>query len=670
MTLPKSYEVEIRHDVRIRMRDGIQLSANLFMPIAKSSDEKFPVILEMIPYRKDDYRYESDRRRMSTFAERGFVGCRVDVRGTGSSEGRAEDEYTKVETQDGYEVVEWLAAQAWCNGNVGMWGISYGGFSAIQVAMLQPPHLKAILPMYATDDRYTGDVHYIGGCMVVSEVAQYAVSQVGMNALPPKPEYAGGDWAERWKERLENTPPWTLKWMREQVDGPYWRNGSLAPDYDRIRCAMYLIGGWNDIYVDPVLRMMEKCAAPRKALIGNWVHALPDRAYPGPNLNWLHEMVRFFDYWLKGIDNGVMDEPALTFFRREYTEPQAFPTHLNGDWQSESLYPPQRTTHQELYLSDRSLIPILPHVDTSDTYPHRPTLGTRASLCWGGGAAPNGLSRDLRPDEALSLTYTGEPLDEALDILGFPEAILHLSCSAPVAHVIVRLSDVAPDGASSQVSAGVLNLTHRESHSEPQALTPREVYQARVKLRATGYRYRPGHRIRLSIASAYWPVIWPSPYASINTLHRGPATPSRLILPVLPHTADLPAVPAFKAMTREAEPLNGVDDGEWSIVEDVIRQTVTVKVYGAETCALPGGGSLFNSERLEMTASQIDPAAARMHNEVIYELKTGHDIRVRATGGVRSTVGDFHVDVQLRVELNGDLFFQRSWLERMPRRLL
>ena len=224
------YAVRVEHNVRIPVRDGLELSANLFLPEPTTDGERFPAILEMIPYRKDDWRYATDLSRMSYLAQHGFACCRLDVRGTGSSPGIALDEYTPAETLDGYDAVEWLAAQPWCNGNVGMWGISYGGFTAIQVAMLQPPHLKAIFPVYATDDRYTDDVHYIGGCLVVSELAQYAVSQVAMNALPPKPEYAGSDWAQQWRARLEQTPPWTLEWLRRQTDGPYWRQGSLAPD--------------------------------------------------------------------------------------------------------------------------------------------------------------------------------------------------------------------------------------------------------------------------------------------------------------------------------------------------------------------------------------------------------------------------------------------------------
>lgn len=668
------YDVTIHYHLQIPVRDGLKLSANLFRPVPREPEERFPAILEMIPYRKDDWRFGSDHQRMTYLAQRGYAGCRLDIRGTGSSPGIALDEYTEIETQDGYDAVEWLAAQPWCNGKVGMWGISYGGFTAIQVAKLQPPSLKAIVPMYATDDRYTDDVHYVGGCVTASEVAQYAVSQVGMNAMPPDRHHMSGDWAGQWLERLEHTPPWLLEWLRRQTDGPYWRRGSLAPEYERITCAIFHIGGWADGYTNPVLRMQEKCInAPRKALIGPWVHSLPDSTYPGPNLDWLHEMVRFFDYWLKGIDNGVMAEPPLTFFRQEYTPPEAFPKRVNGAWHSEATYPIERTQPQTLYLGHEVLrseppeSPLLP-----DLYPHRPTLGTRAALCWGGGAAPNGLARDLRPDEALSLTYTGDVLAAPLDVIGFPEVILYLSSSAPVAHVVVRLTDVAPDGTSALVSTGVLNLTHRAGHAEPQPLTPDEIYEVQVQLKATGYRFLTGHRLRVSVASAYWPVVWPSPYPAENRLYRGPDQPSRLILPVVPASDTVPPPPHFKTSPPELISIgsNSSEPPVWQISEDVIRQSVTVKIYEGDTTYLPNETELFISEQIELTAYHHDPAHARLYNEVVYELRQhGHKINIRSTGSVYSTVSDFHADVQLRITLNDNPFFQKSWLETIPRRL-
>jgi putative CocE/NonD family hydrolase len=670
------YDVHIQHNVLLPARDGLKLSANLWLPAPREPGEKFPAILEMIPYRKDDWHYPSDLQRMTYFAQRGFAGCRLDVRGTGSSQGLALDEYTEAETLDGYDAVEWLAAQPWCNGNVGMWGISYGGFTSIQVAALQPPHLKAIIPMYATDDRYLDDVHYLGGCKTASEMAQYALGMVAMNAMPPKVEYAGADWSEQWKARLEQTPPWVFEWLRQQADGPYWRRGSLAPNYGRITCAMLLFAGWADPYPGPALRMMERCAnSPRKLIAGPWVHEMPSDGYPGPNLDYLHEMTRFYEYWLKGVDNGVMDEPVAALFRSEYTVPEAFPKRLNGEWISETAYPPKRTEWTSHYLGAGTLnlqfpISTLPPAH----YPHRPTIGTRAALCWGAGSPPTGLARDLRPDEALSLIFTTEPLKEPLDLIGLPEAVLHLSSTAPVAHVVARLTDAAPDGTSALVSTGILNLTHRDSHSDPKPLVPGEVYEARVPFKAIAYRFLPGHRLRLSIASAYWPVLFPSPYRADNYVHCGPEAPSRLLLPVVPPAETPLPPPEFKSSPPELVAVEGgsAEPAVWQIVEDVMDGSVTIRLAGGDTTVLPGERTtLTTSERIEMTAYHDDPAHVRLFNEEVYRLnERGYDILILSTGTLRTTQTDFHFDIQLTVTLNGRRFFEKAWLETVPRRLV
>jgi putative CocE/NonD family hydrolase len=680
------HDVRALFDVRVPAGDGVELSANLWLPVpradANDGDDRFPVVLEMIPYRKDDWRLGSDMGRGEWLAARGFAFCRLDVRGTGSSAGIALDEYTARETQDGYDAVEWLAAQPWCNGNVGMWGISYGGFTSIQVAKLRPPHLRAIVPVMATDDRYTDDVHYIGGCVTVSELSQYAVSMVGMNAMPARAEYRGGAWADEWRERLEQTPVWLFEWLRQQHDGPYWRQGSLAPDYEAIEAAIFSIGGWMDEYVDPVLRMQERCTAPRRSLIGNWSHSLPDDAYPGPNLDWLHEMVRFFDHWLKGIDNGVMDEPGLIYFRREYAEPEPFPAAWPGAWVAETGYPAAGAGEHTLALGagDLPLAGRLVERGTAtpegsvERFRHRATIGTRAALSWGAGGAPNGLSRDLRPDEALGPTFTSPPLDEPLDLLGMPAAILAWESSAPVATAVVRLSDVAPDGTSFQVTAGILNLTHRRSHAVPEPLEPGVVAEARVPMRACAYRFAPGHRIRLSVASSAWPVIWPSPYRAEYGIHVGGESGSRLVLPTVPVGDGAREVPPFKTSpagmgeygTSTEEPPT------WRITDDVIDGSVTVSTSEFGESVLPDRRTrLYTGERLEMTARDDDPAHARMSNEVVYRLRDhGSEILIEASGTVRSTETDFHMNVGLRVTLDGAPFFERGWLETIPRRLV
>jgi putative CocE/NonD family hydrolase len=673
---PPEFLVDTRRDVRIPVRDGLELSANLWLPVpaagAAPGQARVPAILEMIPYRKDDWRWASDEARGQWLAARGFAFCRLDIRGTGSSPGVARGEYTLEETRDGYDAVEWLAAQSWCNGAVGMWGISWGGFAAIQVALLGPPHLRAIVPVYASDDRYTDDVHYVGGCTTASELSQYAVSMVGSNALPARPAYRGAGWEAEWRERLEQTPIWLFEWLRQQHDGPFWRQGSLAPDWAALTVPTLLVAGWMDGYVDSAVRMLERCVnAPRRALIGNWVHALPDAAYPGPTMDWLHELVRFFDHWLKGLDNGTMAEPALTFFEREYAPPEAFPVAWPGHWRSEPGLPHPGTTDRTLWPGPGGRLGADgPAASGVERLVHRPTIGTRGALSWGAGWPPNGLARDLRPDEALLPTWTSEPLEQALDLFGRPAVTFTISTAMPVATLVARLSDVAPDGTVAQVTAGVLNLTHRNGHTRPEPLPAGRREAVTIALRATGYRYLPGHRIRLSAASAYWPVIWPSPHPGEIEVHLGG---SRLVLPAIPAKASLPT-PAFRTEPPGLPEVGGEyheDPPAWRISEDVVAGSVTVTTGGGETSVLPDGTRLYAAELLEMTAADADPAHARMRTEVVYRLdQDGRAIEILANGLMTSTETTFELGVELEVSLDGLPFHRGQWAETIPRRLV
>jgi uncharacterized protein len=681
------FEVETRWGARIVARDGVELSANLWLPIAPADDPgaRFPAVLEMIPYGKDNWRRNADIARGTYLARRGYALCRVDVRGTGSSGGVALDEYTADETRDGYDAVEWLAAQPWCTGAVGMWGISYGGFTSIQVAKLRPPHLRAIVPIQATDDRYLTDVHYIGGCVTASELSQYAVSQVAMNAMPPDPALWGETWREDWLARLDATPPWLFEWLRLQHDGPYWRQGSLAPDYDAIDAAILNVGGWMDSYVDAALRMQDRCTAPTRTIVGNWVHGLPSSANPGPNLDELHEMVRFFDRWLQDIPNGSDDEPPIVWFEREFAEPEPFPESYPGRWRAAAAYPHPNVEMRAIAFGTGSL-PLAGRLVMADQgvvepegvsrYPHRPTVGTHASLSWGAGGPPNGLARDLRPDESLGLTFTSEPLEDDLAVLGVPEVVLYLSVSAPVAMAVVRLTDVRPDGTSAQVSAGILNLTHRRGHASPEPMIAASIEEVRVLLRPAGYRFMVGHRVRVSVASSAWPVVWPSPYDATFELHHGPSTPSRLILPVIPAAGgpgDV-AVPAFKTTPPDQPQIGGegtADQPIWRIATDVINDTVTVTIHDGGEDILDDGRRLYAAETLELTASDSDPARAGLNADVVYRWREhAFDTEIRARSRQTSDAEGFDLTVALEVDLDGESFFRRQWHETIPRRLV
>jgi hypothetical protein len=429
-----------------------------------------------------------------------------------------------------------------------------------------------------------------------------------------------------------------------------------------------------DEYVDAALRIQAKCgnAAGRRTIVGPWVHGNAHSAYPAPNIDWLHETVRWFDHWLKGVDDGVEREPPLTWFHRDPTPPERFPKRLNGEWRATRTWP-AATDQLMLYLGQGSLAEAAAG-SGSDTFAHRPTSGAAGgSLCWGAGHPPNGLAADLRLEADAGPSYTTAPLPEPIDILGGPVAVLHVAATQPVAHLVVRLGDVTPDGPVEQVCEGILNLTHRDSHEHPAPLEPGRWYEVRVPLRAAGYRFPAGHRVQLSVASAHWPVIWPSPGAGEISIRFGPDAPSRLELPLAPAGEDVVAPPRF----REEPPVLasvGAETSEpasWEAVRDADAGTYTIDTHEGETSVLPEGRStLFVGETLRMVASEREPGFGRFENSCEYRLdQDGRRIVVVAEGMTVADASNFDWHTGLRVQLDGEPFFRREWDEAIPRDL-
>ena len=257
---------EVEH-AWIPLADGTRLAARYWLPDDAESNP-VPGILEYIPYRKRDGTAARDEAMPPFFAGHGYAAVRVDMRGSGESDGLLHEEYLKREQDDALEVIAWIAEQPWCTGRVGMMGKSWGGFNALQVAARRPPALSCIITVYSTDDRYADDIHYMGGCLLTAN-PDWAFTMFGQNGRPPDPLLVGERWRETWLARLENNRPWIIEWLRHQRRDDFWRHGSVCEDYAAIECPVYAIGGWADPYTNPVPRLLANLTAPRKAAGGS-----------------------------------------------------------------------------------------------------------------------------------------------------------------------------------------------------------------------------------------------------------------------------------------------------------------------------------------------------------------------------------------------------------------
>lgn len=671
--------VRLVKNLRIPMRDGVHLAADLYLPddaLARSNHwTKLPVVMEYLPYRKD----EAPPGRSAHYIylpRHGYAVARVDIRGTGASGGVSTDEYSLKEQQDGYDAVEWLAQQPWCDGQVSIMGISYGGFTALQVAAHQPPHLATIIPVDFTDDRYTDDCHYRGGLLrLYYDLAWYGTRMIAWNAMPPDPEWSGADWAAVWEQHLAENEPYLLPWLRHQTDGPYWRPGSVRDFPERIRCPAFLIGGWRDGYPNPPLRLYQALAqtsrqdasTPRhRVLIGPWNHAWPDAAIPGPRIDYLREVVRWLDHWCRGIDTGIMAEPPVTIYMQRYQPPIADRLDTAGEWRAEASWPPPGATERVLYLSEGQALHDQTDRAGQDTYAYHPTVGVAGGL-WSGGIQ-FGLPGDQRTDEAFSLVYTSPPLENDLPILGWPRAVLHLASSASVMGFAASLSEVAPDGTSHLVCKGMLNGTRRESLTDPRPLVPGEIVELNIELDCTGWVFAKGHRIRLSLASADWPNVWPTPEPGINTVYRGPRHPSRLILPVVPARGSAtppPFAPSAVLPSRHAE---AIHPPTWQVSYDLItgRATSTVAV---KTSFRAGPNTTIERESASVcTLNPGDPAHATARGWHVSQVTRPNAVTLgRAETLIQASATHFHVTITLEIRVNGALYATRRWTESVPR---
>jgi hypothetical protein len=586
--------------------------------------------------------------------------AKVDIRGTGGSEGALpEREYSTIEQDDAVEIIRQLAADPRSNGNVGMWGISWGGFNALQVAMRQPPALKAILALHASDDLYHDDVRYIDGGL---HIDPYILQIDHENGLPRTPDYRID--AAYFRDRFD-AYPWVLTYLKQPVDGPFWRDHSLRFNPGRLVIPAYLIGGLLDGYRDTPLRALGYlAAAPVKVEIGPWVHAWPDDGTPGPNYEWRARAVEWWNHWLRGQDTPLLREPRLLVFERTGQLPERNLEQTAGRWRFEEW--PIAGGHDVAWrlAPDNRLVPgATPLAPASVALRYRPGSGTVTGNWWGEPTA------DMRPDDAGALLFDSPPLDSALTLIGFPSVRIRAIAGAPLATWTARLEDIAPTGEVALVAGGVLNATQARSRTAPARLTPGDTLDLQWELHFTTWVVQPGHRLRLALGNAQFPMIWPTPYPMVSTVLLGDDR-SLLTLPVVPATSAYPP-----PLLPVPEPRRQRPDVTWLDSPDPVERITVDPHTGSTTMEWRaiyaqriGQVRIDNDERERYTVTDRDPATARFEGFETHRIQPpGRDLLLETTIDIQSDSTAFHVLVRRRLSSAGRQIRVREWRESVPR---
>ena len=661
------HPTEVRDPVFIPLSDGVRLAARIWLPL-DADDNPVPAILEYLPYRREDGTAERDALTHPYFAGHGYACVRVDMRGSGDSEGVLLGEYLKQEQDDGLEIIDWITAQPWCAGTVGMIGISWGGFNGLQIAARRPPALKAIVSIASTDDRYADDIHHMGGCLL-NDNAAWNAAMFSINTTPPDPAVHGERWREIWRNRLTGSGFWLEDWLQHQTRDEFYQHGSVCENFTDIEAAVYAVGGWADGYTNAVFRLLAGLDAPCKGLVGPWAHKYPHFARPGPAIGFLQECLRWWDYWLKGEDNGIMEEPQLRCWIEDPAPPRSYYAERPGRWVVEHAWPSPHIETLEYFLN-------------ADGLSHQAGAARRLPICspqtvgqMAGQWCPYGLIPDLAGDQRLeaggSLVFDSEPLASSVDILGAPVVELQIDCDRPQGMVAVCLSEILADGAATRISYGLLNLTHRDSHEHPQALTPGEVYRVRVQLNDIGHRFAAGNRIRVAISSAYWPIAWPSPEKTTLGIA---AAHSRLRLPLRPASAEDAKLPPF-APAEAAPPLDQTvlrePTHEWKVEHDLGDGRMTIiqlfdegrRVYNEHD-----GWTVESTHDEYFTIYPDDPNSASVDLTWTESFARG-DWRVSSRTHTRmtSTPTHFIVVAELEAREGDELVHSQTWQREFAR---
>ncbi len=647
-------------DLGLTLSDGTRLSARVWLPEA-AEDQPVPAILEYLPYRKRDGTAARDALTHPWFASHGYACCRVDMRGNGDSQGVMVDEYTALELADALEVIDQIAGQPWCDGNLGMMGISWGGFNALQVAALAPEPLKAIITLCSTVDRFGDDIHYKGGCLL-GENLGWAGTMLSYSSRPPDPALVGDAWREMWLERLQAEPHLAEVWLEHPHRDAYWQHASVCENYKSIKAATLAVGGWGDAYKNAVQQLVENLDAPAKGIIGPWIHKYPHFAAPEPRIGFLQEALRWWDRWLKGADTGVEDDPDLRLYLMDSVEPKPWYRARPGRWVAQNFREvPTKTLHLNAARLVDSAGPVRRVIDSpADTGMN----GGEYCAIWLGPDMPG----DQRRDDAHSVTFDTLELDAPLDIVGAPVVALELTADAPVAQIAVRLNDIRPDGKVARITYGVLNLTHRDGSETPTPVPVGEPVRIRLQLDQIAYRVPAGHRLRLSLSNAYWPLIWPAPGKTALRLTGG-----RLDLPLLAEDPrEVAFEPADAAPARNVDVLREPENGRATRI-DQKTGTVTLEVHDdfGEIEDLDHGLINGTVAREWWDIHPDDPLSATGQTHWTCTIRRGDwSVRIETFSEISADEISFQLTARIEAYEGKKLLFARNFERVIPRRLL
>lgn len=644
-------------DERIPMPDGARLAARIWRP---AGGGRYPLILEMIPYRKRDGTLSRDERMHPVWAAAGYACLRVDLRGSGESDGLLEDEYTAQELQDACDVIAWAAAQPWSTGAVGMMGKSWGGFNCLQTAFLRPPALKAIITVCSTTDRFADDIHFKGGTLLGENIGWGAVM---LSYQSRSPDWAlRQDWYQVWTDRLREMPFLAPRWAAHQARDDYWRHGSVCEDWNAVQVPVLAIGGWADNYMNTVAALVEQMPDRAWGIVGPWVHQYPHTAVPGPRIDFVGQARRWWDRWLKGIDNGADRDPRYRVWMMESAPPDASAAFRPGVWVAEPALPGPRVAWQSMALGAGGVLggsgDPLAVIDTPQD------IGLEAGEFF--PMARNAeMAGDQQADDARSTTFDLAPLAAPLALLGGARLRVRLRSDAPRAHLVARLCDVAPDGSSVKIAHGILNLCHRDDMHAPADVPVGVPFDAVLVLDQCAYRLAAGHRLRLSLSTTYWPFVWPAR--------------DRVRLTVLSGALDLPVHPGAlesewtvdnpSPLPPESFQRLGPDHAARRIERDLLTGAVALVVDDASGEVEHAHGLIVaDSTHERWSVHPDDPLSARadLHWTQLHRRGDRH-LTTAVHVAMTCTAEAFRMQATLVACENGIEVIRRDWDDRVAR---